>query len=143
MPDPQDAIQDAIRSRSIGEFILPDVPQVLLTDSLSTAVDKYKESPYSVVLVVDGNGNLVGMMTDTDLVGKAGAGTVQSAIPQDDVIAVRDNATLSELLELLNGGNKQKRILDRVPVVDSSNKPLGIVDRDKLTIRVGDLLAAS
>jgi len=136
-------LPESIKRTSIREFILPDIPQVKLTDSLTYALNKYKESPYPALLVVDAsNQSLAGMITDNDLVGQAGAGPIGAILPKDPVIAIRNDATLSELLDIINGGNTQKRVLDKVPVVDpANNKPLGIVDRDKLTIRIGEMLA--
>jgi CBS domain-containing protein len=137
-------LPESIRKTPIKEFMLQNVPQVQLNDPLLDAVEKYKKSLYPALLVVNPatGGSLAGMITDNDLVGITGPVSVGSVLPKDPVIAIRENATLSELLEILNGINTQKRLLDRVPVLDQQDRPLGVIDRDKLTIRLGEMLAA-
>jgi CBS domain-containing protein len=144
MPMPE--LSDLIKRTPISAFIIPGIPQLNVSEPVAKAVEQYKQSPYGVVfLVQDADGSLAGVLTANDLVGRPSDATpVGTIVPSNRVIAVKNDATLAELLEVLNGGNSEKRLLEKVPVVDAAagNKPVGIIDRDKLTIQLGEILAA-
>jgi CBS domain-containing protein len=139
-------LPDSIKNASLREFILETVPKVDASEPLQTALSKYELSSFPVIFVVDHQGGLVGMITDNDLTKITDAdrqGTVGEFISKTPtpIVAINASAKLTELLGIMNGDNSQKRIIDKLPVVDDVRRPVGIIDRDKLTIQISAMLA--
>ena len=89
------------------------------------------------VILVDPKGVLAGIFTDGDLRRKLGQYANLLEMPMAKVMtvnpkAIGHQALASEALALLN-----RHRIDELPVVDESNRPVGLIDvQDLVTLRV-------
>ena len=93
------------------------------------------------VVVCGGNGQIVGVLTKTDLVGQiircAGAGCVArvDAIMTREVVSCRPDQPLRDIWSVM-----KDRGLQRIPVLDGNRKPIGIIyARDALQCLLGEV----
>jgi CBS domain-containing protein len=129
---------DKAFSSGIAPFVTYDVQKVPKTLSIKDTVDSVKTAPTGSVLVVDaGTQALSGIVTENDL-SKLMGGNVNSAadLATKEVVAIKDNAQLWQMLKIINGDNILKRPLDYLPVVDAANKPVGVINRKDLQDRL-------
>lgn len=125
-------------SSGIAPFVTYDVPRVPKTSNIKDTVASIKAAPSGSVLVVDASTQaLSGIVTENDLAKLAG-GNVNSAedLATTEVIAIRENAQLWQMLKIINGENMLNRPLDYLPVVDAANKPVGVINRKDLQDRL-------
>jgi predicted transcriptional regulator len=114
------------------QSVMTTVPIVEAQDSVETAIRVFQTSPLKI-LSVTRNGQLAGIITANDMVKlyelapHADAKVEQLATP--DPIAVKSNAQVGELLQVMNGGNPRGLWLNEVPIVDEAYRPIGIVTR--------------
>jgi CBS domain-containing protein len=135
-----------IYEEPITNYISRGVASVQVTDPISVAIDRYKSSPYQVVLVTNPDGALTGLITDNDLtklLGMDPKDPVDRIATTSDVVAINESAQLWQLLKIMNGENPRQTRFDVIPVVDSNKRPVGVVTRDNLhTVLPGALAAA-
>jgi CBS domain-containing protein len=119
----------------IRDFIDVKVPKVRLSDKVTVATEIYNASPQHVILVEDDTGALAGVITDNDLtklMGLDDQATVAKLATTTQVVAIKEDSQLGQLLKIMNGENPLNTRLDMVPVVDANQRPVGIVTRDSL-----------
>jgi len=150
--------------RTVAEIMQRDVPTVAETAPLADVVSKLLDAASKRVLVLDANGKLAGIVTDTDLVARIDADQrpglltmlrsrwskeaqrqVQRAYGQRaadvmtaPVVTVRDNALVIDALTLT-----VERHVKRLPVVDADGRLIGMVSRPALLAASLDLTAAA
>lgn len=115
----------------VGDLLGPNSkPMVKSGVTLRQAVVALVESRLGAVLIVDGAGALVGMLTDGDLKrimisGASGAldAPVDEVMTRNPTVAAPD-MTAAEALELMERRERQISVL---PVVDKSGHPLGVL----------------
>jgi CBS domain-containing protein len=134
--------------QTVGEVMDRDVPIVALDTDLTDLVEKMIAAGLKRVIVVDGTGQAVGVITDGDLVARiapeARPGLLQALTRRlrgrprlPDVNAAQlmspgvlsgppDTPVVDAIQQML--AQKRKRFL----VVDEAGKPLGMVDRQML-----------
>ncbi|HEY8127542.1 MAG TPA: CBS domain-containing protein [Hyphomicrobium sp.] len=84
--------------------------------------------PHTDLIVVCDHGDMVGVLTKTDIVGQIGRCTGASCTARVDSIMTRDVTycrTHEILLDVWSA--MRERGLQRVPIVDEARKPLGII----------------
>jgi hypothetical protein len=60
-----------------------------------------------------------------------------------DVVAIANGAQLWQMLKIMNGENKSRKLVDTLPVVDKETKiPLGVIRRETLRESLPQKLAA-
>ncbi len=95
-------------------------------DSVQRAAELMRDENCGIVPVVDGEGRLLGVLTDRDIVVRALAQQNTAArvadVMTDEISAVTEDEPLTTVLDLM--GRKQVR---RVPVVDRDDRLLGII----------------
>jgi len=126
----------------IAPFVTREVPTVENGSTLETTLASFKAAPSGSVLVVDaGTHALSGIITGSDLtkLGRSNQPQTAEDLATQEVVAVRENAQLWQLLKIMNGENALHRLLDSVPVVDEAGKPIGIVKRDRLASRLAEM----
>jgi CBS domain-containing protein len=129
----------------IRDFIDIKVPKVRLSDRVTVATEIYNASPQHVILVEDETGALAGVITDNDLtklVGLDDQATVAQLATTTQVVAIKEDSQLGQLLKIMNGDNPLNARLDMVPVVDGNHRPVGIVTRDRLKSSLTSTLVA-
>jgi CBS domain-containing protein len=125
-----------IYKAGITDFLtrVPTVPENATKDE---AVSKIGSSPLGVVLVVESpqSERVTGIITRSDLARLSRQPPPTRAIDlatDKDVVGIRSDAKLWQLLRIINGDNKRNQILNQVPVVDNNGRALGVVSRDSL-----------
>jgi CBS domain-containing protein len=143
-------------AQTVGEVMAPDVPTMPLDADLADIVEKMTTAALRRVIVVDSDGRATGIINDGDLVARVEVGARPNLL---QVLMRRGqvelpNVTAAELMtpSVLTGpastpvaeaiqqmlAQKRKRFV----VVDASQRPIGIVDRQMLLHAVvGDILA--
>jgi CBS domain-containing protein len=118
----------------ISSVSIPYVPQIFEGQKVRDALIKLAESNLEVVLIVDSSNKLKGLVTNRDLKRLA---FVDQDDPVEklgtkDIVAIKAEAEIWQMLKILNGENRLKIKLDYLPVVDDDNRVLGIVTRRRL-----------
>lgn len=113
------------------------------TEPLQTALEALRKSPGRLLYTTTEAGALSGVISQMDLVRLTGEGdrpqTAAALATKEKVVGVRRNAELWQLLKILNGENAQKKSFDQLPILDSENKPVGIVSRNALREALGKI----
>jgi CBS domain-containing protein len=109
--------------------------------TLGVAADRLTERGIGALVVVDGDGRLVGVISERDLVGELsrhGPGLVDlpvSAVMSRQVETCRLDTRTHELMAVMT-----ERRFRHVPVVDDDNRPIGIVSiGDVVKLRLDEL----
>jgi len=110
-----------------------------VTDTIKQLLEKTSDvKRHGAVMVVDKNGKLAGIITDADirrLMTKEGAGAFE--FKAGDIMtapckSIRANALAAEATAIFH-----KYRIDELPVVDTEDKPIGLIDvQDIVTIKV-------
>lgn len=135
-------ISDKVLESSIAPFVVRDVPKVENTSSVDTVIASLKATPTGSVLVVDsGTQELSGIVTRTDLAKLRASQPPKNAddLATKEVIAIKNDAQLWQLLKIMNGENALQKSLSSLPVVDADGKPVGIVRREQLIWRLAEV----
>ena len=110
-------------------------------DTLQHAAEKMKQFNVGALAVVR-DGQLIGMLTDRDLVvralaeGRSPTNTPVEQAMSGDVICCHDDQDIREAAGLM-----QERKLRRLPVVNKQNKPVGILSLGDLAVHANPRLA--
>jgi arabinose-5-phosphate isomerase len=107
-------------------------------DTVKQMLEKNKDiKRHGAVMVVDGSGKLAGIITDADLRREFTQNTEQALslkvkdIMTADCKKIRKDSLAAEATSIFH-----KFRIDELPVVDSENKPVGLIDvQDVLTIK--------
>ncbi len=119
----------------ITDFISRGVETVKLTDPVKLAAQRYKSSPLQILLATNDDGRLAGVITDNDLtklLDMKPDQEVRELATTHDVVAIRPDTELWQLLKIINGENARNMPLNAIPVVDEEKRPIGVVTRDSL-----------
>ncbi len=118
---------------TVGEVMRKgaEVPTVRRSESVGSALARISAITYpraGAALIVDGRGRLVGIFTDGDLRRHLAEGTAFLERPIGDVmtkdpITVRTTTLVAEALRILKGPK-----IDELPVLDSRDRPVGVLD---------------
>jgi arabinose-5-phosphate isomerase len=115
------------------------LPVVGVNDTVEQMLEKTADvKRHGAVMVVDEDGRLKGIVTDADLrrlVTSKGAGAFErkvSEVMTKNCKKIRADALASEATAIFH-----KHRIDELPVVDSEERPVGLIDvQDILTIKV-------
>ncbi len=115
------------------------LPIAKASDTIKQLLDKTRDvKRHGAVMVVDDDGKLTGVITDADLrrlmakEGKAAFEVKAGDVMTADCKRIRIDALAAEATAIFH-----KYRIDDLPVVDSDNKPVGLIDvQDIVTIKV-------
>ena len=118
------------------QSLMTTAPVVSIDDSIETALRVYENAPLKV-LTVTKDGKLAGLITASDMtklykLAPDQNATVEKLATLGDVVAIKSNAQVWQLLKIMNGGNPRGQWLNEIPVVDEEFRPVGIVTREAL-----------
>ena len=132
--------------RTVGEVMSRDIPMIYRDDTLPTIIEKFSQALSHRLIVVDEQGTALGLVSDADVVTR-----VQPAQKSGILNALRNLRKLpagkETAAELMSPGvlsvspqtpvtQAARLMLEKgrkwMVVVDDSNKPLGLVDRQIL-----------
>jgi CBS domain-containing protein len=103
--------------------------------SARAAAQVMRDDEIGDVMVVDGEGRLVGMLTDRDVAvrvvaaGRDPETTSVAEVCTPDPISVRGVAPLEDAEDLL-----RSHLVHRLPVVDADGRPIGLVSLEDLAV---------
>ncbi|HZK81172.1 MAG TPA: CBS domain-containing protein [Humisphaera sp.] len=123
----------------IKGFVESDATRVKRTAPLNEFVNSLDTGTKTVLvdnLTAEGDG-LFGIVTPEDMVRFYKTNlTKETATAGDlatkEVVAIRDDATIGDAIEIMNGNNWLKKVVDMLPVVDRNKRAVGILRRDSL-----------
>ena len=127
--------------QGIRDFIDRKAPTIKTSASI-TDLQKAFADPHDAqmgsVYAVDDNGLLSGKITlgavnTLNTPGAKRPATAGEMASKDGLVAVNVDAELWQLLRIMNGENSTNKKLDQIPIVDSSKKFIGVVERDQLS----------
>lgn len=156
LPEPPEEVERRLPAvaRTVGDAVTADVPIVSLDTPAESVLERVVESPLRRVVVVDEGGRVVGLVSDRDLLARAGlearpwlvrvlrghaptrrskeegplAGRDRALTAEDlmapSLITVRPGDSLAQAIRLM----MQHRV-KRLIVVDDARRCLGLVDR--------------
>jgi len=115
------------------------LPVAGIDDTIEQMLEKTSDvKRHGAVMIVDKSGGLAGIVTDADLrrlMAKKGTGAFKckvSEIMTRDCKKIRADALAAEATAIFH-----KYRIDELPVIDSENRPVGLIDvQDILTIKV-------
>ena len=114
------AAMDAPISEVMSECVITIRPD----SSCRAALETFFKSHIASLPVVDADGVLVGILSETDMMTPASLFQRVSDVFTRNVVTVHPNSPISRVIRLFN----QQR-LRYVPVIDDAGKPIGIVGR--------------
>lgn len=124
----------------ISELVSEDVVTVYLDDTLLDVADVLREQRVGSAVVLDVDGDVLGIMTDRDLVvyGRKFAGSLENTIVNEilttDVVSVTPDVSVTELTETM-----REESVRRVPVVEDGDLR-GIVTLDDVVVHLAEEL---
>ena len=132
---------------SLERFCRKEVATTRTNDTVVDAARRMQEKHVGAVVVVDGVGRPVGMLTDRDIAcrviaeGRDPAKTPVDAAMSRDLVTVRRDGTIDEV-----AFSMRKQGVRRVPIVDAEGKLSGLVAFDDLVVllsaELGETVAA-
>ena len=108
-----------------------------VNDPLTVAAARMWDADIGVVAVVNDDGKLTGVITDRDICmaaftqGRALDTMLVNSAMAKHVVSARPDANLTEIEQLM-----AKHQVRRIPIVDESGKPIGIVSLNDLAIEI-------
>ncbi|MEV6104948.1 CBS domain-containing protein [Streptomyces sp. NPDC051940] len=115
----------ATRHREIGAVMTPDVIRARPWDTYRDVARLLRENGISGVPVVDDDGRVLGVISETDLAG-APAGRADRLMTSPAVLAHAED-TVADVARVM-----AVRRIERLPVVDDEDRLIGIVTRSDL-----------
>ena len=124
-------LRSILTSTKVGELLLATRATLLPSDSVSQAAEEMRTESHGSVAVCD-EGKLIGIFTERDLLGViAGGGSMEMLLSEvmtaDPQTVTVDDTLFEAVRRMVEGGYR------RLPVVDSSGAPEGIVDVKTIT----------
>ncbi|OHB70271.1 MAG: hypothetical protein A2V70_17030 [Planctomycetes bacterium RBG_13_63_9] len=116
--------RDAV-SATIDKIVKRDVISVRDDQPCRDAVKLLLTSHVGSLPVVDGDGQLVGIVSKTDFMLPSKIGRKVSDILTRDVVTVREDCTIAKVVRMF-----QSRKIRCIPVVDDKSKLVGVVGRE-------------
>ncbi len=125
MLEPHD-LRDLLDNTLVGEVTIAGRPSLKCDDTVADAAAKMREVSHGSALVCN-DGKLVGIFTERDLLKALASDNGLSSSLADAMTkspqTVTTGDSLKHAMELLNAGGYR-----RLPVVDASELPVGIID---------------
>ena len=119
-------LQNILTSQTVGEIDLKEVPKLGPSDTVTDAAVAMRDMKHGSTLVCS-DGRLVGIFTERDWLRMVEGGADLQALLSDVMTeqpqTVTTDDSLFDAIRLMDEGGYR-----RVPVVDSSGSPVGIVD---------------
>lgn len=110
------------------------------SDNLRDAAKLMVECNCGLLPVVDGSQNLIGVVTDRDIVCRVLAkdmdcsnASVQNAMTTGKLWCVQPEASIEDVIEKMEEGQVR-----RIPVVDAGNKVVGIISTADIALELDD-----
>lgn len=116
------------------DIMKKDVVTVMPNDSVKKAIKELVDKKASMVLVKDTEGNLVGIVTEYDLIlaiSTVGYGLDVANIMKKEFVSVKIGTTVEEIAEIF----LTKRV-KTLPVVDEKDKLAGVLSRRDVLIEL-------
>jgi CBS domain-containing protein len=109
----------------VGEIMTRNVITAQASTSVTDVVRLLSKHRITGLPVVDNNNHLIGVVSESDIIGKAGDSV--SEIMTNGSFTVFEETPLGEAAEIL-----LRRRIRRLPVVDTDNRLVGLVSRSDL-----------
>lgn len=124
-------LRSILTSTEVGELVLTSRPKLSPENTVRDAADEMRRASHGSALVCD-DGKLVGIFTERDLLKVVGTKGSMDSVLSDVMTANPKTVTTSDTLldatrSMDEGGYR------RLPVVDPSGDPVGIVDVKTIT----------
>lgn len=124
----------AIENRKLREIMTPDVAVVTMKDNVYEVAVKMRDLDVGLIPVVDENNQVIGVITDRDIVirgiaEKREGSTAVSEVMTRDIVLGRPDMTVDEAAKIM-----AKHQIRRLPVVENG-KLVGIVALADMAVR--------
>ena len=122
----------------VGRLMTSNARTCRPTDSLSQAAEIMWQSDFGCLPVVNESGEAIAMITDRDICmaaftqGKALSQIAVANAASRTLVTVRDNDTIETAESLM-----RRHQIRRMPVVDASGKPIGVLSLNDLARHTG------
>ncbi len=118
---------------NVEEVMTKPVVTIQAQDTLQIAAQKMWDNDCGALPVVGGDGRLIGMLTDRDICMAAWSqGRLLGTIRVDEVMAKQVFAIKPEQEIGVAAKLMEEKQVRRIPVVDASEKPIGLVSMNDL-----------
>ncbi|MFC1910090.1 CBS domain-containing protein [Chloroflexota bacterium] len=129
----QEEMADVMRTVTVKESMTKDFPTILVTMKIDGLVRAFQKTGHHGFPVVDKNGLLVGVVTQTDLEQHLGAATVDSKLTVGDIAAKHPfvaypDQYLDRLLDNIGGAEARTPVVSR----EDSQRLLGVIGRHEI-----------
>lgn len=135
-------------------FVDPTVPVARGEELISSVAAKLRDHPDHTAIVVGDGSRLIGLVSDSDVVGaitrpelaervSTGQLAVTDIMTQLDANAdtvAREDEPLGDVIERLNGRNRQGRPFQSLPLVTNDGRVLGQISRASIQRSVDEIL---
>jgi CBS domain-containing protein/GNAT superfamily N-acetyltransferase len=113
-----------ILSTSVAEIMNPDVIVIRGDQPCRAALELFLGKRVASLPVIDSQGELTGIISETDLMLPANIDRLVSDIQTRDVLTVREGCAIAKVIRLF-----ESKKIRCIPVVDSNEKLVGVVGR--------------
>lgn len=120
-----------LKMKKVNEVMSKDVFTTTPEEEVVFAFEKLMKHKISALPVVDKSGNMVGIVTATDLghnliLDNYKLGTKVANVMVEDVVSVSPEESLSEVISIMNESTSDGSIVNQLPVLQD-NKLVGII----------------
>lgn len=120
-----------LKKKKVNEVMSKDVFTTTPEEEVVFAFEKLMKHKISALPVVDKSGNMVGIVTATDLghnliLDNYKLGTKVANVMVEDVVSVSPEESLSEVISIMNESTSDGSIVNQLPVLQD-NKLVGII----------------
>lgn len=120
-----------LKKKKVNEVMTKDVLTTTPEEEVVFAFEKLMKYKISALPVVDESGEMVGIVTATDLghnliLDNYKLGTKVANAMVEDVVSVGPEESLSDVVSLMNEGTSEGSIVNQLPVL-KDNKLVGII----------------
>ena len=123
-------LRNILTSTQVGELVLTTRPKLSPTDTVRAAADEMRRASHGSALICE-DGKLVGIFTERDLLKVIGGGNMDSPLSEvmtSNPKTVTTEESLLDVTRFMDEGGYR-----RLPVIDPSGVPVGIVDVKTIT----------
>lgn len=138
-----------VLTSGIAPFIRHDFATAAPDESVGDVLRKFNSTgDYMVFVVEPKTCVLKGVVTPTEitrLYKNQDVNKAEELASVKDIMAIRDNAQVWQVIKTMNGENPLRKRFDTLPVVDAQQRPVGIITRDDLRKKMNeyDVLSSS
>ena len=118
---------EELLNRPVSVFMKTSIVSIAESATIAEAVEKLAEGDQSMLLVVDGNGKLSGLVTETTLLRAAARcqnfSEIVKNVASSEVVSLQSNQLVSEALRVF-----YMKEVKQAPVLDADGRPVGTLN---------------